>query len=684
VIDDLFAEGPETVVVTLIDNSAYDPSPQSSAVVTITSDDSLDGTLVGYWKLDETSGTTAPDETSHGNDGTLVNGPTWTNGNFDGALSFDGKDDYVDVGTGAAVLGKGGFTLSAWVRTTDTGEQVIIQQRNRASYNGAYMFKLRSGRPYLWTYGDYQSGARIQANRPVNDGQWHHVTAVREDDGTARLYIDGEFDRSHWLPPRTMKPIDVYIGADMRSRRHFFDGMLDDVRIYQRALSADEVRQLSESVPDKLPQVSLTATQPTASEPDQDGQFTMSRTGDISKELTVTIAASGTASGGADYAALGTTVVIPAGASEVVLPVEVIDDTQLEGPENVFVEVTSSTTYRIGSSAAANVVILDDERPPTVSIEATDQSAAEPNDHGELMLRRSGEVTEALTVYFTVSGSAAADADYTSLGTSAVIPVGSSSLAIPVNVIDDELVENDEVLHVNLDANALYQLDAAFSATVTIASDDQASSDPTLVAHWRLDETSGAVATDVAGGNNGVLVNGPAWTSGNFDGGLSFDGRNDYVDVGTGAAVLGKGGFTLSAWVRTTATGEQVILQQRSSASYNGAYMLKLKYGRPYLWTFGDSQSGARVQATRKVNDGQWHHIVAVREDDGTARLYIDGQFDSARWLPPRTMTSINVYIGADLRNNREFYEGSLDDIRIYQRALTADEVRQLAENALP
>lgn len=74
---------------------------------------------VGYWTFDEGENTTAYDSSGNGNDGTLTNGPTWTNGPVGGAIDLDGSDDYVNVGTGSGLSFTDNFTLSSWIHPTD-------------------------------------------------------------------------------------------------------------------------------------------------------------------------------------------------------------------------------------------------------------------------------------------------------------------------------------------------------------------------------------------------------------------------------------------------------------------------------------------------------------------------------------------------------------------------------------
>ena len=75
------------------------------------------------------------------------------------------------------------------------------------------------------------------------------------------------------------------------------------------------------------------------------------------------------------------------------------------------------------------------------------------------------------------------------------------------------------------------------------------------IAHWRLDETSGATAVDSAGGHNGTLTNGPSWSSGQFEGALDFDGVDDFIDVPHDDRLWLTGGMTFMAWINMPNTG---------------------------------------------------------------------------------------------------------------------------------
>lgn len=222
------------------------------------------------------------------------------------------------------------------------------------------------------------------------------------------------------------------------------------------------------------PIVSLSANDPNASEPGSDtGSFTITRSGSTSAALTVNFSVSGTATAGTDYGALASPVTIPAGASSAVLTVTPLDDALVEGDETVVVTLANSVAYTVGSPSTATVTIADDDTLPTITISATDAVASEPGtDTGAFTIVRSGSTGAGLTVNYTVSGTARNGSDYATLSGSINIPAGSSSVAILVTPIDDDLVETAETVTVTLSNSPSYTVASPSNATVTIADND--------------------------------------------------------------------------------------------------------------------------------------------------------------------------------------------------------------------
>jgi hypothetical protein len=200
------------------------------------------GRLVGWWKLDEGAGAIAADTCDAHHAGTLVGNPKWGQGAIDGALEFDGKGDYVDLGASADFDITDRVTVCAWIKVkafTVDWQTIIAKGDTAWRLSRDQGNNLHFGCTGLWP-----EWVRGSAN--VNDGQWHHVAGVY-DGAELRLYIDGRLDAS----ARTQGSINidtypVWIGANAEKPGREWNGSIDDVRLYNYALSQDEIKALAD------------------------------------------------------------------------------------------------------------------------------------------------------------------------------------------------------------------------------------------------------------------------------------------------------------------------------------------------------------------------------------------------------------------------------------------------------
>ncbi len=212
--------------------------------------------LVAHWLLNEGSGTTTADASGNGNDGTL-NAPTWDAGKFGGALNFDGVDDFVDCGNPSILnFGMGSWTVSAWVNAPSSTNQMNVFS-NGGDYSGGIRYMLgvseTDARKACLTLDNNVKKVQSTGSITVNDGQWHHIVGIR-DGSSLRIYVDGFQDGDDVALPNGYdlsgtSQANAYIGAGWNYRdsvvQRFFNGVIDDVRIYNYALSSAEVRWLS-------------------------------------------------------------------------------------------------------------------------------------------------------------------------------------------------------------------------------------------------------------------------------------------------------------------------------------------------------------------------------------------------------------------------------------------------------
>ena len=206
--------------------------------------------LVGWWKLDESAGTRAADGSGN-NHAALVRGnPTWqpTGGKVAGAVALDGDGDYLEVADESAFDFRSGVTVAAWIKaeSLDKPYQAIVTkgewawriQRNEESNMLEFAcsgVRVPSEHPYGPLYG----------TRAITPGRWYHVAGTYDGQRMA-LYIDGVLDSSQEASgPIGVDDDPVLIGENAEQRERFWSGLIDDVRVYNYGLSADEVTNLA-------------------------------------------------------------------------------------------------------------------------------------------------------------------------------------------------------------------------------------------------------------------------------------------------------------------------------------------------------------------------------------------------------------------------------------------------------
>jgi hypothetical protein len=218
-----------------------------------------------------------------------------------------------------------------------------------------------------------------------------------------------------------------------------------------------------------FPTITVVATDADAHEAGTNpGAFTISRTGLTTVALTVNLTMSGSATNGTDYALVASTVSIPVGQSAAVVAITPVVDALVEGTESAVITLMPGA-YTIGSPGAATVLIADD--PPTVTVVATDAAASEGTlDAGIFTVTRTGPTAAALTVSFTLSGTATNGSDYTTIGSSVTILASQSSATVTVTPVADLEVEGAEAVVLTLAAGA-YAIGTPSAATIDIEDD---------------------------------------------------------------------------------------------------------------------------------------------------------------------------------------------------------------------
>ena len=595
---------------------------------------------VTYLKLDETSGTIAYDVAQNGYasgafgyQGTGYNGiltnvsaSPWTTGAIDGALAFDGQDDYVSVpfkdSTDTALEYTGGtMTLSAWVyvnSTETTGGYLISKPWNTTTSPYKYNYQLyvnasttRTCTVGFTLQGGLSGATTITTPTGISKGAWHSIAVTVDSTpgsgNSMRLYVDGKLEvcGTHSITtwaPTTDSNLPLAIGSLYpygSNSAYAFDGKIDQVRIYSEALHAAEVRDFYETEHDNVaPTASMsmsnvafvapdavTATLLVATASDTDGTID-----NVAFYEGTTFIANGTLSNGYYTATWD----VPAWSygSHVLRAVARDNDGDTATTEDFNLTICGWPTNQavdVGQTATFTVAR------PVGSPNLTSYQWQKYNTDTSVW----ENISDATGSYYTTAATVQAD---NGILYRVVVSNGGDSVTSP-----------SATLYVN------YGLEA----------------------WWKLDESSGISAADASGnGHTGTRMNGGTWGSsgGLINGALAFDGTDSYVSAPapSGSSLKYTGAeLTLGAWgyVNSTETNGAYLI----SKPWNGvsdAYNYQLGFnagtstatGTVFFSLQGSVPTAAyTIASSSGISTGAWHYIAATVDSSKAMRLYIDG-----------------------------------------------------------
>lgn len=197
----------------------------------------LNKELVGYWNFDHCDAANSDGKDSKGK---IYGDPTCVDGVFGKAFEFDGNNDYIEINDNPSFQVRT-FSVCAWVFPAQLqGNKAILERGNQKSY---YLI-LEDAKPVIGFYGGKASPVSLKARTNLQENRWNFVCGVY-DGKELKIYINGEPDHSKpvKLKKKPVKAsVPMRIGHDFRDR--YFSGLLDEIRIYHRVLSKEEIREL--------------------------------------------------------------------------------------------------------------------------------------------------------------------------------------------------------------------------------------------------------------------------------------------------------------------------------------------------------------------------------------------------------------------------------------------------------
>src|SRR3989344_736955 len=672
------------------------PPARAGLVIKLPSSLGLATNLQGYWTFDGAdmyeSGTVAADKSGNGNNGTLTNGPQTTLGKIGQGLNFDGSNDTVPLTSDP--IGTGTVTACTWFNTnTLSSWQFIIAK------NGGFSFGPYSNGNRIILTSDAGGTALFSANDSITAKTWYHTCVIRQSSGTGSIYINGVQSGTSGTtgtPASGFYSLSIGDQDPTAGVAQPFNGDIDEVRIYSRALSAAEIKRLY-----NMGSGIKTASQTSKITSGLLAYYTFDGA-DVYENGAVVADKSGNGNNGAVTGAR-------------VGPGKIGQALHFDGINDL---VNTGSDF-IGTSALTiSVWVYRENAAGTQRIVSNNRTILSTNTAGRILFSSDGATTISsgnncadagkwthVVVTRTSSGVAnfyCSSAQYgtadqasgtPTAGTENVFLGNRGSGAEPWDGPLDEIRIYNRVLSA-AEIKELYNQGAGAIAGKT--QDTQLTTN--LVGYWPFNGPdiyeSGTVAADKSGqGNNGALSGFTAATGavpGKIGQGLRFDGSDDLVNAGTAASLDDldtKGGLTASAWIYPYTTGEGTLgIIVNKDANSNGTWNLQL-FTATQLQFRKDGATDLVVRSsTGTITLNKWQHAAVTWDGSITAtnvHMYVDGvettyatQTNGDSFVSD---ASNSLRIGADGNVNANYaFNGLIDEVRVYNRVLSAAEIKRL------
>ncbi len=647
--------------------------------------------LVGYWSMEEATGDKAYDRSGNGNNGTLTNMNTatsWVRSNtgLGQALNFDGSNDYVDAANNSTLQLSSG-TVSVWLKTSGAGSSfrgVVVKQLAYSIFLGGNVCADNVFGLYDWVGG----ANRCSTAPSVADGLWHHLVLTFQSgvsNGTT-FYVDGV---AAGVTTMTVSPQTNATACESGVSSRFtmgtncgavtgqaFAGSLDEVRVYNRVLSAEEISRLYKIQKAKVAS-GVNNTGLVGYWPFEEGYSTKTRDvsfneneGTISGATWVTGKVGGALSfdGSSDVVDVGDAYGSGAPSLSVSLWMK---SSQSSGNKTLIGKYDNTVPGSSWMMWSSGTAIIFYTNPGSANLTGV---ANVFNDVWHHVVVTYNGVTKTIYVDGALDNSVAYSGALNSNTTS--VKIGSSvGIGDYLGQIDDVRIYN-RVLSAS-EVKALYN---GSKATVLNKTNKTNLRDG-LVGYWTFDgkDIYDTTALDSSGNNNkGTLAQGPATVIGKIGQALSFIAATG-ANVSASFSISAGSAVTVSFWGKWD-----------SALDSDGAHAIDLsditterivpRFGSDD-WFIRDAGSDTITGVSLGAINGSWHHYTLV-VNGTTAYSYRDGvNIDSDTNASYSTATLSSVCIGgssSSCGSSSDHYGGYLDDVRIYNRALSADEIKAL------
>ncbi len=627
--------------------------------------------LVGWWPGDG-----APNDIVGNNNAALAGGATATAAGLVGqAFSFDGNSGFAQI-PDSSVLHPANLTIEAWVMfnsldSTASGgspagyQYIVFKQNTRSSgFEGFALSKTRLSNGDAFRFLVTSAGGvtvGINSITRISTGVWYHVAGVRGPN-FIQLYVNGQPEAQATVTfPQDYGTLPLYFGTTGQSYwDHKFSGELDEVSLYNRALSSNEVAAIFAAGSSGK---CKTASPPTIATPP------LSQTVLAGTNVGFSVSAGGTLPltyqwlrNGASLTDGGNV----SGSSSSALALANVQTNDSANYQVVVTNIAGSIT-----SAVAVLTVNPNLIPPIISVQPISQTIA-----------------AGTSAFFTVSASGTSPLGYQWQFNGANLGDGGQFLGStsPMLTITNALTNNSGGYSVIV-TNVAGSVTSAV-ATLSVISPNGCVPPPAgLIGWWTGDGT----ANDSAGSDNGALQGGATDTANGLVGqAFTFNGASSFVQI-PDSAVLHPANLTIEAWVRFNSldstgsggspAGDQYIVfkQNSQSSNFEGFDLSKTRLtGGDGFRFLVSSPSGASVEldSVTRVSTGVWYHVAGVRGANFT-QLYVNGQLEAQATVNfPQDYGTLPLFFGS---SGQAYWDhklnGNLDEVSLYNRALAANEI---------
>ena len=664
--------------------------------------------LVGYWKFDDATGTIATDFSGKGNSGILLSmdGSNWIAGKTGTALNFGGNAsaDRVDLGNGtigSAIDGASASTVSVWLRYStlessgsNAGNIFLFSAFGTGTLpalglnidnSSGNVGKIWSGARSSTSNGQQQK----QSTGALSADAWHHLVVVNDYVANqTTIYIDGSQDsqQTSYFDNQAFTYAGTPTVSDAIAAKYpggaSFNGQLDDVRIYNRGLSATEVENLYNAGAPVIKVANSNGLVGYWSFEDATGTKATDFSGNGNTGTLTNMEAADWVQGkrgkalsfdGSDeYVDLGTSAGNFNNTDSFSVSAWINANTLNSTNRCIVNRVTGSPAngweMRITTANKVRFLLAS----TSANYNGQDTTVLSTNTWYHVVGTWNGSDAK---IFLNGVEDTSTPITQNSVGTI----TGTRTLAVGANAITSSSYFPGSIDDVRIYNRALSatEVSALYNSGATTAKPTiKTVSRQGLVGYWSFEDGTSTKATDFSGnGNTGTLTNMEAadWVAGKRGKALSFDGTNDYVDAGAATSLHLTTALTISSWVKTNslaASAREVV------AKSGGYYWLGMHTAKARFLTFTGGND--TLDSNASLVTDRWYHLVGTwSTTDNTLRLYIDGVLDNSLSSTGNISdnAAANLLIGGDATVT---WNGSIDEVRIYNRALSPAEVLQL------